>query len=247
MSNVFITGGSRGVGRALVLYYVTKGWGVAFTYSSSKTGADETIAAAKAIDPAVKVAAYKLSLENPQEIDVVGEAVIKDFETITAVVNNAGLVRDGAAALLSNEDWNQVIAVNLTGPFFVSRFFLMHMLSNRKGRLIHISSISADGSTGQVNYAAAKAGLVGMSRTIAKEYGKKNITSNIVTVGYVPTDMTADHLNEQLHEYWLKHCPAKRPGTAEEVAATVFFLSSDEASFVSGENIRLGAGLTYAP
>lgn len=247
MSNVFITGGSRGIGKTMVLYYVEKGWGVAFTYSSAKSAADELVEEAKKINPAIKVVGYKLSLENPAEIDAVGEAVIKDFDRIDAVVNNAGLVRDGAAALLSNEDWNQVIAVNLTGPFFVSRFFLMHMLSNRKGRLIHISSLSADGSTGQVNYAAAKAGLVGMSRTIAKEYGKKNITSNIVTVGYVPTDMTANHLNEQLHEYWLKHCPAKRPGTAEEVAATVFFLSSDEASFISGENIRLGAGLTYPP
>ena len=140
-----------------------------------------------------------------------------------------------------------MIAANLTGPFFVARAFLLNMISNRMGRLIHISSLSAGGSTGQVNYAAAKAGLDGMSQTLAKEYGSKGITSNIVTVGFVPTELTKNNMAEQLQKYWLDHCPARRTGTAEEIAGMVFYLCTKEAGFISGENIRISAALTYAP
>lgn len=245
--NAFVTGGSRGIGRALVLKYVTEGWGVGFTYSSNVASADETVAMARAINPDLPVRAYQLDLADAAMIEQVCEQAIKDFGDITAVVNNAAIVKDNAAALMSNEEWEEVIKVNLTGPFYVSRSFIMHFLSNRKGRLIHISSLSAAGSTGQVNYAASKAGLEGMSLTLAKEYGKKGITSNIVTVGYVPTDMTKDNMASALQEYWVKHCPARRVGKPEEIAATVFFLCTEEASFISGENIRVAAALTYAP
>ncbi len=245
--NAFVTGGSRGIGRAIVLRFVKEGWGVAFTYSSNQAAADETIAQAKIVNPQAKVKAYQLELSDAGKIETVIDDAIKDFGDITAAVNNAAVLRNNAAALMSNDEWEDVIRVNLSGPFYVSRSFIMHFLSQRKGRLVHISSISAGGSSGQINYAASKAGLEGMSRTISKEYGKKGITSNIVTVGYVPTDMTNDHMVDSLKEYWLKHCPARRVGTPEEIAATVYFLCSDEAAFISGENIQLGAGLTYAP
>jgi len=245
--NAFVTGGSRGIGRSIVLAYVKNGWGVGFTYSSHPEGAEETIRLAKEINPQATVRSYKLNVTNVADIERVTEQVQVDFSDITAVVNNAGKVRDNAAALMSDEEWNDVIATNLSGPFFVCRAFLVGMIGNRKGRLIHISSLSAYGSSGQVNYAASKAGLEGMSLTLAKEYGPKGITSNIVTVGYVPTDMTDAHMAEALTTYWLKYCPAKRVGTPEEIAATVLFLSSDEAGYISGENIRVSAGLTYAP
>lgn len=245
--NAFVTGGSRGIGRAIVLKYVGEGWGVAFTYSSNQAAAEETIALAKALNPSVVVTAYAMSLQDPAQIEQVCEQALDDFGDFAAVVNNAAIVKDNAAVLMSNEEWNEVIAANLTGPFFVSRAFLLNMIANRLGRLIHISSLSAQGSTGQVNYAAAKAGLDGMSRTLAKEYGAKGITSNIVTVGFVPTDMTKNNMAEQLQKYWLDHCPAKRTGTAEEIAGMVYFLSTKEAGFISGENIRVSAALTYAP
>ncbi|KGE72699.1 SDR family oxidoreductase [Spirochaeta lutea] len=244
--NAFVTGGSRGIGRAIVLRYVKEGWGVGFTYNANDEAAQETIRLAQEINPELPVRSYKMALDNEQQIEDVCDAVQSDFRTVTAVVNNAAIVRDNAAALMDNDQWNQVIQANLTAPFLVSRSFLMHFLSNRKGRLVHIGSLSAYGSSGQVNYAAAKAGLEGMSLTLAKEYGKKGITSNIVTVGYVPTDMTQSHMNQALSEYWVKHCPLRRVGTPEEIASMVFYLSGDEAGFISGENIRVSGALTYS-
>ncbi len=247
MRNAFVTGGSRGVGRAIVLGYIAQGWGVGFTYASNLAAADETVALAKEINPDAEICAYQLNLADADKIETVAERAIDDFGDITAVVNNAATIRDNAAALMSNEEWNEVVAVNLTAPFIVSRSFLLHFLSNRKGRLIHISSLAAYGSSGQVNYAASKSGLHGMSITIAKEYGKKNITSNIVTVGFVPTSLTEDNMTQSLQDYWLTYCPAKRVGTGEEIASAVIYLSGDEAGFINGEDLRISGGLTYAP
>ena len=245
--NAFITGGSRGIGRAIVLEYVKKGWGVGFTYNSREDQAHKTIELAKEINPHLPVRAYPMNLLDPEGIEAVCEKVLDDFTEIDAVVNNAAILQDNAAAIMSNEQWNQVIAADLTAPFLVCRSFLMHFLSKRRGRIINISSLSAGGSSGQVNYAAAKSGLIGLSKTLAKEYGKKGITCNVVTVGYVPTGMTEDNMAKNLQEYWVKHCPARRVGEPEEIAAAVLFLSSDDARFISGENIHVSAGLTYAP
>lgn len=247
MRNAFVTGGSRGIGRGIVLDFVKKGWGVAFTYNSQSTMAEETIALAKELDSQIQVKAYSMSLLDAQEIEQTCEKVIEDFSEIDAVVNNAAMLKDNAAALMSNEEWNDVIMADLTAPFIINRSFLMHFLSKRRGRFIQISSLSAGGSSGQINYAAAKAGLVGLTRTLAKEYGKKGITANIVTVGYVPTGMTEDNMTHFLQDYWVKNCPARRVGTPEEVAAAVTFFASDEAKFISGENLHVSAGLTYAP
>ncbi len=247
MPAAFITGGSRGIGRAIVLRFISEGWDVGFTYASNSKAADETIAQAKELRSDADIRSYQLDLVDHHAIEEVCENAIKDFGSVTAVVNNAATLRDNAAALMSDEEWKTVIDVDLTAPFIVSRSFLLHFLSNRKGRLVHVSSLAAYGSSGQVNYAAAKAGLHGMSLTIAKEYGKKGITSNIVTVGFVPTDMTDDNMAHQLKDYWVKHCPARRVGTAEEIASAVYYLSTDEAGFITGEDIRVAAGLTYAP
>ncbi|HEQ71396.1 MAG TPA: SDR family oxidoreductase, partial [Spirochaetia bacterium] len=142
---------------------------------------------------------------------------------------------------------NDVIQTNLSGPFFIIRAFLMHMISNRKGRIINISSLAQDGASGQVNYAAAKAGLIGLTRTLAREYGSKGITCNIVTVGLVETDMTRDHLAEQLSKIWLDYCPMKRIGRASEIASMVHYLTTEDAGFINGEVIRVSGGLTYVP
>ncbi len=247
MSTIFVTGGSRGLGRFIVLRFVKEGWNAAFTYASNKAAADETLKMAAEIDSDIKVGSYQLDMKEEKDIETVCDQVIADFPDVRAVVNNAATVRDNVAALMSNEDWNEVLSVNLTAPFLVSRAFLFHFLSQKKGSFIHMSSLSAEGSSGQINYATAKSGLQGLSMTLAKEYGKKGITSNIVTVGFVPTSMTNEHMNEYLSKYWLEHCPAKRVGTGEEIAAAVYFLCSDEAGFISGENIRISGAFTYAP
>jgi 3-oxoacyl-[acyl-carrier protein] reductase len=163
------------------------------------------------------------------------------------VVNNAGVVRNNAAALMSDEQWKEVIDTDLSGPFYVIRSFLTHLMASRWGRIINISSLAQEGSSGQANYAAAKAGLIGLTKTLAREYGPRGITSNIVTVGYVETDMTDAHMAQKLHDAWLEYCPIKRIGTAEEIASLVRYLASEEAGFVNGEVIRVAGGLSYVP
>ena len=245
--NVFITGGSRGIGRAIALKFIREGWGCAFTYVEDKAAGEETVKLAKKINSKSFIKCYKLDIKNAAQVDQVVEKAINNFEEIRAIVNNAAVVRNNAAAMMSDREWDEVIATNLTGPFYIIRSFLMHLISNRNGRIINISSLAQDGCSGQANYAASKAGLIGLTRTIAKEYGPKGITSNVVTVGYVPTEMTREHLSPTLHDFWMKHCPLKRVSSSEDIANLVYFLCSDEGSFINGEVIRVSGGLTYAP
>jgi len=245
--NAFVTGGSRGIGRATVLKFIAEGYGCAFTYAARKDAADETIELALKMRPDAKIRAYELDLKNTASIEPVIETAIAEFENIHVLVNNAAIVRDNALALMSDEDWNEVIATNLTGPFHVIRGFIMHFISNRKGRIINISSLSAGGSSGQANYAASKAGLNALSNTVAREYARKGVTCNVVTVGFVPTDMTDEHFATELEKIWMQYCPMRRPGTAEEIASMVYYLTTEDAGFVNGENISVSGGLGYVP
>lgn len=245
--NVLITGGSRGIGRATVLKFVKEGWGVAFTYVGNEAAADETIKLAAEINSEAAVKAYQLDLADRDQIEEVTAQVQDDFDEVHALVNNAAIVRNNAAVLMEDDEWDQVIATNLSGPFFMIRGMLMHFLSNRCGRIVNISSLAQDGCSGQANYAASKAGLIGLARTIGKEYGAKGVTANVVTVGVVETDMVKDNMAAQLGEYWLKHCPLKKMGEAEDIANAVYFLCSDEGGFINGEVLRVAGGLTYAP
>jgi 3-oxoacyl-[acyl-carrier protein] reductase len=245
--NAFITGGSRGIGRSIVLALARKGVGCAFTYANDAKAAEETLVLAREAAPGVTVKAYRMDCKRAEEVDATVEAAVEDFGEIGAVVNNAAVVRNNAAVLMTNEEWDEVIATNLSGPFYVVRAMLMHFISNRFGRIVTISSLAAGGCSGQINYAASKAGVEGMTRTLAKEYGPKGITANCVTVGYVETDMTKHHLSDDLRTFWLKFCPLKRTGTGEEIASMVYFLLSEEGGFINGEVINVTGGLTYAP
>ena len=245
--NAFITGGSRGIGRAIVLKMATEGNNCAFTYRGNEEAARETIEAAEKKNPDVKIKSYKVDIKSPNEVEAVVEQAIDDFEDIGAVVNNAAVVRNNAAAIMSDEEWQEVIDTNLSGPFYVIRSFLMHFIANRFGRIINISSLAQDGASGQLNYAASKAGLIGLTKTLSREYGVKGLTCNIVPVGLVQTDMVRDHLAEELEKIWLTYCPMKRVGTAEEIASLVHYLTKEEAGFINGEVIRVSGGLTYIP
>ena len=245
--NVFITGGSRGIGRVIVLKMVKEGWNVAFSYRSNKEEADATIRLASELNPAATVTAHLLDVKNVSEIEAVVSTVIDDLGKVDAVVNNAAVLRNNAAVLMSDEEWDEVIATNLSGPFYVIRAFLMHFISERYGRIINISSLAQDGASGQINYAASKAGLIGVTKTIAREYGPKGITCNIVTVGLVETDMVRDNLSDELSKVWLQYCPLKRLGTPEEISSLVHYLTTPEAGFINGEVIRVSGGLTYVP
>lgn len=245
--NVFVTGGSRGIGQAIALKFIEQGWGCGFTFAENHKAAQETIKQGEKINPNAPIKCYQLDVKNSKQVEEVVDTAVDDFENIHAVVNNAAVVRNNAAVMMSDEEWKEVLTTNLTGPFYVIRSFLMHFVSNKQGRIVNISSLAQDGCSGQVNYAASKAGLIGLTRTLAKEYGPKGITSNIVTVGYVQTHMTEEHLAQTLHDFWMKHCPLKRISSPRDIANLVFFLCSDESNFINGEVIRISGGLTYAP
>jgi 3-oxoacyl-[acyl-carrier protein] reductase len=249
--NAFVTGGSRGIGRAIVLKMVEEGYGCGFTYISNDSKAEETIRLAKESaeksGKEAEVRAYKVDVKDASAVETTAEQAIADFEDIGILVNNAALVKNNAAALMSDSEWDDVIATNLSGPFYMIRSFLMHFISNRYGRIINISSLAQDGCSGQVNYAASKAGLIGLTKTLSREYGPKGVTSNVVAVGYVLTDMTGDHLQDELHEIWLDYCPLRRIGTAEEIAGMVHYLTTKNGAFINGEVIRVAGGLSYIP
>ena len=245
--NVFISGGSRGIGRSIVLRYVKEGWGVGFSYVQNAGAAEETRRLALEINKDAKIIAYKMDQADAKAVEETVDKVLNDFSEIEALVNNAAIVRNNAAAVMSDEEWDSVIAANLSGPFYLIRGFLMHFLAKRFGRIINISSLAQDGASGQANYAASKAGLIGLTKTIAREYGAKNITCNIVTVGFVATDMTDQNMADKLKKIWLEYCPMKRVGEAAEISSACFYLTGKEAGFINGEILHVSGGLTYVP
>ncbi len=243
----FVSGGSRGIGAGIVLQAVERGHDVAFTYVRNKDAADKVIAAAKALNPSVECRAYAMDVSDSAAVERVGDAVIEDFETVEVVVNCAGANRDNLVVSMSDEEWGDVIATNLTGPFYVIRQFLPALLSNRFGRIINISSIQHNGGTGQANYAASKAGLHGLTKSVAKEYGRKGITCNVVVPGFFDTDMTRETMPQQNKDYWKQYCPMPkgRMGDIAELAGTVSFLASKDGGFVNGEVINVTGGLNW--
>jgi len=245
--NVFVTGGSRGIGKDIVLKMAREGWNTAFTYRSNKQEAQSTIDTAREINPNAVVTAHSLDVKNSEQVEKVVSEVIDTFGEVHAVVNNAAILHNNAAAIMADNEWDEVIATNLSGPFYVIRAFLMHFISQRLGRIINISSLAQDGASGQINYAASKAGLIGLTKSIAREYGPKGITCNIVTVGLVETDMVRDNLSEELSKVWLQYCPMKRLGTPGEISSLVHYLTTPDAGFINGEVIRVSGGLTYVP
>ncbi len=243
----FITGGSRGIGAAVVLQAVTEGHDVAFTYISAEDKAQEVVHKAQEIRPESKCKCYRMDVRDPDEVERVGNQVLDDFDDMHVVVNNAAINKDNLLVSMSDEQWHDVLATNLHGPFYVSRQFLTTMLANRFGRIINISSVSATGATGQANYATAKAGLSGLTGSIAKEYGAKGITCNLVIPGFFKTEMTDATMSEESKFFWHKYCPVGRVGELDEICKVITFLASEAASFVNGAEIPVTGGLNFAP
>ena len=244
----FITGGSRGIGRGLVLAAARAGHDVAFTYRSNREAADAVVEEARALG-AARVGAWALDVCDPAAVETVCDEIVDEFDTVHVVINNAGISRDGLIFTMEDEDWDAVIRTNLYGPFYVSRQLLPVLIANKWGRIINISSVVAGGSAGQGNYAASKAGLHGLTQTLAKEYGRRGITANAVVPGFVETDMTLEHLSDVLRDFWANYAPVPRGrvGTIEELAATVMFLASEPAGFINGQIIHVTGGLDWGP
>jgi NAD(P)-dependent dehydrogenase (short-subunit alcohol dehydrogenase family) len=241
-----VTGGSRGIGKAIVLDAAKAGHNVAFTYVTKPELAKEVEAEAKQVAPNVTVKAYELDVRSSAKVDDVVDQISMDFDDITVLINNAGINRPGMAMSMSDEDWNEVIETNLTGSFFMVRAVLPQFLANGGGSFIHVSSIATYGISGQIGYCAAKAGLLGLSRGLAKEYGPKNVRSNVLMLGLFDTDMVREGLSQANREFWLKYCPLQRFGDVREISQMCVYLASDAAGFINGQELTLTGGLEHA-
>ncbi len=244
---VFVTGGSRGIGRSIVLDALRAGHEVAFTFVERQQAAEEVVRTAAALAPGRRCRMYRLDVRQPQAVEETADQVLADFDTVDVVVNNAAINHPGLAVSLSDETWQSCIETNLSGAFYVARQFLPTFLAAGYGRFIHISSIARTGMAGQVAYSASKAGLVGLSGALAREYGRKGITSNVLSVGFVDTEMTREKMSEANKAFWREACPVGRLGQGSDVSAAVLFLASPEAAFITGEVLSVTGGLEWAP
>jgi 3-oxoacyl-[acyl-carrier protein] reductase len=178
-------------------------------------------------------------------VERVGDQVLEDFDTVHVVVANAAVTHAGMAISTSDEEWREVLDTNLTGSFFIARQFLPAFLANGFGRFIFMSSIAAKGMSGDVAYSASKAGMLGLSAALGKEYGRKGITSNALLMSLFETEMTLKELSQKNRSFYEEHCPAGRIGQVAEVAAAVLFLASEGASFVNGQELGVTGGLDW--
>ena len=237
----FVTGASRGIGRAIAVALARAGHPVGFCYGSDAAGADETRAAVE--HEGVKALAVQADVTDPAAVDAAFSAVESEFGRITILVNNAGISRDGLVARMTSEHWQAVIDTNLTGAFNTIKRATPGMMRERYGRIVNVSSVVGQmGQAGQANYAAAKAGLLGLSRSIARELAPRHITCNVVAPGPIVTTMT-DDMPAEWQSQIKATVPLGRFGTADECAAVVAFLCSDAASYVTGALVPVDGGL----
>ena len=236
-----ITGGSRGIGKAIVEIFVKQGANVAFTYSSSSD-------AAKAIENKlstknVKVKSYKSDASNFEEAQLLAASVLEEFGSIDILINNAGITKDNLLMRMSEEDFDRVIQVNLKSVFNMTKAVQRTMLKQRKGSIINMSSvIGVKGNAGQSNYAASKAGIIGFTKSMAIELGSRNIRSNAIAPGFIVTEMT-EELGEETIKQYFEAIPLKRGGTPEEIANTCVFLGSDMSSYLTGQVLNVDGGM----
>jgi len=238
---IVVTGGSRGIGRAICLHLAGPEAVVYFNYAASDAGADETRALISAAGGQAHSERVDVSAE-----DAVGtffKRVVKETGRIDVLVNNAGITRDGLLPRMKVRDWDDVMNTNLKGGFNCTKFASRTMMKQRQGRIINISSIiGVTGNAGQSNYAASKAGIIGFSKAMAKELASRGVTVNVVAPGYVETDMT-ESLPEKARTAMIAQIPLGRVGTVKDVAAVVGFLASDAAAYITGQVLHVSGGL----
>ncbi len=245
--NFLVTGGSRGIGASIVRDAARAGHDVAFTYLSRADDAAEVEQGVRGEHAARRIRAYQMDVSDSASVERGGDQILDDFGSIEVVVSNAGVNRPNLLVHMSDEEWHQVVSTNLTGAFYVARYFLPSMIGQRFGRFILISSLAHRGITGQDNYCASKAGLHGLAWAIAKEYGRRGITANVLIPGVFETDMTKSGLSTSNREFWTQYCPLGRLGQLDELSKLVTFLASDGAAFINGQEIAVHGGLDWAP
>ncbi len=238
-----VTGGSRGIGRAISIALAREGLQVVVNYTAQEGAAEETVGAITAAGGSAT--ALRFDVSDAAAVNRAIQQIVDENGRLDVVVNNAGIAIDGLLLRLKDEDWARVLDVNLTGALHVARAAARHLLKAREsGRLINITSVVGEmGNAGQVSYVAAKAGLIGMTRALARELASRGITVNAVSPGFVETDMTAAHVTGAAREELLARIPLGRIGRPEEVAEAVRFLASLEAGYITGQVLRCNGGL----
>ena len=236
-----ITGASRGIGRGIAKIFVENGCAVAFTFNCNKEAADDLVAELSSEE--VKVKGYKSNAANYNEAQKLVEEVLVNFGSLDILVNNAGITKDNLLMRMSEEDFDQVIEINLKSIFNMTKAIQRTFLKQRHGSLIHMSSVvGVKGNAGQSNYAASKAGMIGFSKSVALELGSRNIRSNVIAPGFIETEMT-DKLSEEVVQGWRDGIPLKRGGQPEDVANACVFLASDLSSYITGQVLHVDGGM----
>lgn len=242
MSNVaVITGGTRGIGRQIVLELAKNGYDIATNYRTENDDLKTLVEEVEKIG--VKINTYKCDVSDFASSEEFIKNVISDFVQIDVLVNNAGITKDGLIMRMKKEDFEDVIDVNLVGTFNITRNVIPHMIKAKAGRIVNVSSVvGISGNAGQTNYSASKAGIIGFTKSLAKEVASRNITVNAVAPGFIQTKMT-DVLKDEVKDEILKQIPLKRFGTTEDVANVVKFLVSKESTYITGQVINIDGGM----
>lgn len=238
-----VTGGSRGIGKAIALRLAAEGAKVAVT-ATTQAGADKTVEEIR--QNGGQAIGFATNVADVKQVEALIKGTVEHFGALHVLVNNAGITRDNLVMRMSDEDWNDVITTNLTGTFNCIRAASKIMMKQRSGKIINITSVVAlIGNKGQANYSAAKAGIIGLTKSVARELASRNVQINAVAPGFVLTDMTAG-LPEAAKAAMLQSVPLERIGTSEEIAGVVAFLASPEADYITGQVINVDGGMVMA-
>ena len=236
-----VTGGAKGIGRAVCLALAEKGMDIAVNYAGSAAAAEETAAACRALG--VKAVTLQADVRRPENCQKLVEDTVAALGRIDVLVNNAGITADTLMLRMTEADFDNVLATNLKGAFFCTKAASRYMMRQRYGRIVSISSVvGLHGNAGQTNYAAAKAGLIGLTKSVAKEYAARQITANVVAPGFIDTDMTAA-MPESARAAAAASIPAGKVGDAKDVAAAVAFLAGEQAGYVTGQVLCVDGGM----
>lgn len=238
---VFVTGGSRGIGKAIALKYAQNGYNVVINYVSDKTNVEEL--KKKFEELKVECLIEKADVSKSEEVEQIVKKTIEKFKKIDVLINNAGITRDGLLMRMKEEDFDKVIEINLKGTFLVTKSVIPYMLKKRDGKIINLASIvGVTGNAGQCNYSASKAGIIGFTKSIAKELASRNIRANAIAPGFIDTDMTSV-LSDEVKDSINAQIPMKRMGTAQEIANVAYFLGCEESSYITGQVINIDGGM----